>query len=470
MRGVDTIVFAGVGAALAGAGALLLGRRPRGIAEWNEAFLAGAALASALIFAASLLLGPFALLSLATVFAAAGLSGLFVALRRPAAPAAPPPGDGPPGLADVLLGGWIALAFLAFAAANLRYHLLWDGLHIWATKAMLLVDAGRLTPELWVAPDLEGRVGRVVSYPPLVPLLEALAATVRGAFDFDAVKPLFLLFFASLLAGTFEAGRRLAGRRGGLAATALVAALPPLSTSWAAGGYADMPQAAALVALAGALLRGDGEGPAWRRPAPWLLGAVVSVKGEGTILAAVALGGWAAASLFASGPRGLAAAARREAGGLAVAAAFLLQRLAYLRWAATPWDLNYRPLNAETLVAALGRLPEVARLVVAEMTRVPKWGLLWPAFAAAAAFLLVRGDPKTRALAASGVLGGALYSSTFLFTNWPIAVHVQTALDRILAQLAPVAVLVVLAALLPGAGTPAARREEEKPTAPPPGR
>lgn len=465
MRPLEGALALVVGAALAGLGALVRGRRPRGIVEWNEAFLTGGGIAAALLFLFSYALGAGALTLVAASVLAAGLAGLALA-RRPSPRPLPSP-EPPPGAVDASLLAVVVLSFLAFAVANARYHLLWDGLFIWATKAMLLVDADALTPELWAGATLEGRVGRVAGYPTLVPLVEALVALLRGGFDFDAVKPVFLLFHASLLAGSWSAGRSLGGRRAGLAAAALVAALPPLSTSWAAGGYADMPQAAALVALAGALLRGDGDGPAWRRPAPWLLGAVVAVKSEGTILALVALGGCFGAAALAGGLRGVARTAQREAGGLLVAAAFLAQRLAFSRWTTTFEDLNYRPVDAGSLVAAIGRVPEVARLVAAEMANVSKWGLLWPAFAAAATLHVARGGARLRSFAASTAAAVALYCSTFLFTNWPVALHVQTALDRILSQLAPAAVVVAVAALLPGSAGTAARGEEGA-SAPPP--
>lgn len=464
MSPVETLLTLAVGAALAGLGVLVRGRLPRGVVEWNEAFLAGGGLAATLLFVLSLLVGPGALSLLMALVPAAGVTA-FAVVRREAAPA-PRPECARPGPDEVVLGALIALSFAAFAVANARYNLLWDGLYIWATKAMLLVDADALAPELWPGAELDGRVGRVAGYPNLVPLLEAAVSSLRGSFDFDAAKPVFLLFFASLLAGTWGAARRLGGTRAGLVAAAAVAALPPLSTRWAAGGYADMPQAAALAGLAGALLRGPDEGPSWRRPAPWLFGAVVAVKSEGTVLALVALGGWALGALLAKGARGAAEAARRNAGGLLVVAAFLAQRIAYSRWTAAPYDDHFLPLGPESFRVALGRVPEVARLVLGEMADVSKWGLLWPALAAGAAMLLARGNAPRRALALSTVAATGLYAAIFLFTSWPVARHIATALDRILSQLAPAAAVVVAAALTSADGEAAPRREEA-PEAPP---
>ncbi|MHB8800831.1 MAG: hypothetical protein ACYDBY_20510, partial [Thermoanaerobaculia bacterium] len=250
-----------VGAALAGTGALLLGRRPRSHGEWNEAFLAGGGAAAVLLFPLSIA-SPHAALWILLFGILAAAAGATLLPRAAAAARRSDDGRGwgdirrlKPVDALLLLG--IALSVAAFLAANGRYHLLWDGLYIWSTKAMLLLDGGGLTPELWYGSGVEGRVGRVVAYPPLVPLLEALVGGLRGGFDFDDAKPVFALFFLSLLSGTWSAARAILPPRGALLATALVVALPGLSTYWAAGGYADMPQAAVLVTLVAALLRGE---------------------------------------------------------------------------------------------------------------------------------------------------------------------------------------------------------------------
>lgn len=457
---VASLIALVLAAALAGIGALLFGRRPRRVVEWNEAFLAGAGLAAALLFPCSIVLGPLALPALFAFVASVGLGGLLAA--RPA----PVPVSAPAGARlasrvawlraspiEGLLAAWIAASVVLFAIGNGRYHLLWDGLFIWATKAMLLFDSGCLTPDLWVAPEIEGRVGRTVAYPYLVPLLQSLVATARGAFDFDAGKSVFLVLYASLLAGTWSAGRALGGKRAALLATALVAALPPLSTSWAAGGYADMPQAAAAVGLAGALLRGRGSGPAWRRSVPWLFGAVLAMKSEGTILSVVALCGWGGALLLSRGLRGGLEALRRQTGALLVVGGLLAVRLSYIRWThAAVYDREFRPLGVAALRDALGRSAEVAGRTLVEMANVSRWGLLWPAFAAGAVVLLLRPDPVRRTLAACALLAVGLYVSVFLFTNWPVALHMQLALDRVLSQVAPLAVLVVVSAFLADEG------------------
>jgi hypothetical protein len=351
---------------------------------------------------------------------------------------------------DALLVLGIAGAVIAFVAANGRYQLLWDGLFIWATKGMLLLDSGGLTRELWEGSDIEGRVGRTVGYPPLVPLLHALVGAVRGGFHFDAAKPVFAFFFLSLLSGTWSAARALLSARRALVVVALVAALPALSTFWAAGGYADMPQAAVLVTLVGALLERRKDGPSWRQPVPWLFGALVSVKSEGTLLAILVLAGWATAAILEKGLAEAARDARRRAGTLALIAAFLALRILYVRWTIAPEiDRVYRPVNLSNLSLALDRLPVLGALVAKELARFWKWGLLWPAFLAGVAVLLGRRDPVRRVVAASALAAVLVYVSTFLFTASPLVWHVETALDRILSQLAPLAVLVAVVGLTP---------------------
>ncbi len=122
----------------------------------------------------------------------------------------------------------------------------------------------------------------------------------------------------------------------------------------------------------------------------------------------------------------------------------------YVRWTIAPAiDDEFRPIEPSTLGPALRRLPELATLVASEMARVWKWGLLWPAFLAGAAVLLVRREPVRRVLAAGTLAAVAAYVSTFLFTNWVLEHHVATALDRILSQVAPLAVLVAVSGLTP---------------------
>ncbi|HEY4229622.1 MAG TPA: hypothetical protein VGO79_05595, partial [Thermoanaerobaculia bacterium] len=60
--------------------------------------------------------------------------------------------------------------------------------------------------------------------------------------------------------------------------------------------------------------------------------------------------------------------------------------------------------------------------------------------------LLRRGSPAERALAVSVAAGVAAMAAPFLFTTWPVPLHVEQAYFRLLAQLAPAAAIVMCTA------------------------
>src|SRR5262249_58748000 len=114
-------------------------------------------------------------------------------------------------------------AAASFVALNFRYNYLWDGFQIWAARASVLFHEGGLTR--WWFPE-ETYDQRLLTYPPLVPMSEALLEVLRGGFDFDVVKPIFPVFFVSLLLSTYAGARGVTGVRGALGATLLVSLLP----------------------------------------------------------------------------------------------------------------------------------------------------------------------------------------------------------------------------------------------------
>ncbi len=174
------------------------------------------------------------------------------------------------------------------------------------------------------------------------------------------------------------------------------------------------------------------------------------MKSEGTVLALLVLAAWGVAAVLSLGPARAARAARERAAALLLVALVVALRALYVRWTIAPvLDNEFVEIGPSTLGPALRRLPELATLVGAEMARVWRWGLLWPAFFAGAAVLLSRREPVRRVLAAGTLAAVAAYVSTFLFTNWTLQLHVATALDRILSQLAPLAVLVAVSGLTP---------------------
>lgn len=126
LRPVETLLAFALAAAFAALGDLLLSRRSRALSDWNESFLAGAGAGSAALFPLSLLAGGRALTILLLLLTTAAMLRLGIALRgkrtRPA-----PARKGRTDPVSALFLGLAVCACIAFAVANARYPLLWDG-------------------------------------------------------------------------------------------------------------------------------------------------------------------------------------------------------------------------------------------------------------------------------------------------------------------------------------------------------
>ncbi len=433
---LDLGLTALLGLGFSALGSLLVRPRRADACAWSTCFLAGAATCAALLFPLSLVFPGRGLTAAAVLPGAAVAVVLGRRLRRSTTPRAPRQGERDRRrLASLALLAAIAAAAVAFAVLDLRQRLLWDGFQIWSSKAHVLVVAGGLDRS-WYPED--GYDRRLLAYPPLVPMMEALLARLRGGFDFDGMKPVFLLFYGSLLASTYGAARSRLSERAALVTTLVVALLPELSSGSAAGGYADMPQAAVVAATVAAAFRKEDA-----RALPWMIGALTVVKSEGLLLAAIACA--AVGAFWASqGLRRARALVLEHRRGIAVAGTFVAIRFAHLAWLALD-DLSFRNLGEPgSLAETQRRLLHVGRICVEAMLDVSRWGVLWPAFAAAGLYLLLRGDRRERCLAAAVGLGLAGVSAIFLQTNWSVELHVAQAMPRLLAQLAPAAVLAVM--------------------------
>jgi len=430
-------------AAFTAAGELVLGRRSRDLVAGNDSFLSGLAVAAAALFPLSILFRGAALSIELGLLGIALLAAVArrVPGRRPLPPRAPAASDPWTTLA---LSGVLVAAF-CFTLLDLRHNLFWDGLLIWASRAQVLFHEGFLGRS-WYPDDAYEL--RHLTYPPLVPLSEALFLRLRGRFDFDLIKPVFLPFYFSLLVSIYGGIRAVASPRRAMTATLLLAFLGPLATRHAAGGYADMPQAAFVAGVVGAALRRR----AGEDALPWLVGGLTTVKAEGTVLAAIAvIAALATRWLERAGPP---ASSRRPARALAIVGGFFLVRFVYLRWLGVV-DPVYVPLDAAHLPEALRRIPHVARTCLAKALVPRRWGLLWPAFAASALVLLRRGRGLERAVAVATGAAAVLLAAPFLVTTWPLDLQIDQAYPRLLEQLAPAAVAVAVLGWI-RAGSPAA--------------
>jgi hypothetical protein len=438
---LDVLAATAVAAGYAFVGEVGLGRTSRGAAAWSASFLVGTGIGAALLFPLSLLApahavdAELALLLLAAAIAAWRRSRERRAPRLASSDSVRLPADP---VARLLLAAVVALA-LFFAVFNLWYGNSWDSVQVFATRAKLLFHQGGLTR--WWFPE-DGYDTRLLAYPPMISLTEALVARVRGAFDFDRLKPIFFFFYLSLLFSTYAAARAVLSRRWALVAVLWIALLPELMTRGAAGGYVDMPMAAYVAASVAVILDTNGARNGGRAPLPWLLGSMTAVKQEGMLLAVV---GCTAIAAYWMGerPRRIAERLRVNASAMAVLAAFMVSRVAYVKWTRVH-DTTWGPFDADHVSKAVRNLGAVIRYCLHYMLDPRMWGLFWPAFLVAAIATVASGPARLRVLALATAAAAAIEAALFLFTNWDVQVHIEGAYSRLLAQLAPAAVVVIV--------------------------
>ena len=430
----STLVALALAWCFAEVGDLMMRRRANGLVERNQSFLVGLSVTAFAFVFLSVLFSSKALALTLICLLVAGLLGM----RR---------GHGTPNVrsgdfhADIWSLGFlllIVLLFVQFSLQNIRLSYLWDGYQIWATKALVLYQHGALGKQ-WVA---QGEQERLVSYPHIVPLYEALIPKVQGGFDWEALKAPFGFFYLSLLVSTFHAARFLVSQRVALAVTSLLALLPAVSTRSGVGGYADMPQAAFVAASVAALLENrPPDGTGWRSAAPWLIGGLVLVKSEGALLAAIACATIVMCWLVAA-PAGVLSTVRRQRGAIAVVSGCFA-----IRWLSVvclrSQDHTYGPLDRAHMARAYEHLLDVPRMCIQQMLNVSEWGVFWPSFLIAVIAVFCTGAWRERAVAGGTTVALAAYMSIFYFTNWDVSLHISQAFSRLLVQLAPSAVLII---------------------------
>lgn len=347
------------------------------------------------------------------------------------------------GAASAAVLGVIALQVAL--AARTAWHApfsAFDAWSVWAFKARMFAMGGpragyfRDPTTLHTHPD----------YPLNLPLAEAALFRLPGALGYHLAALLGVACFATLLLLFFAGLTRLYGGRGGALGTVVLAFVPALALQ-APGGNADVPLAlygggASLYLLLWRRLRRPIDGVIMGL----LAGGAIWTKKEGSIIAALVLLVFVVGE---AGRRDLPAPARLIGVTRAIVAAAVLSLpwLLFMR-VAHPLGRDFLPLTPAVFLAHAGRLPHIAALFGLQMLDVENWSALWVALAGA---LFVFG----RRLSASGwllllVLCAQIgaYMTSFVFSDWqPYIAHVQTSVDRLLIQAAPLAVLVLVEAV-----------------------
>ena len=419
-----------------GIGELLLRRRSVTLRQCNEAFLTGLSALGIIVFPLTLIasrstlriLTAFVLTSAAVTLIVKSI-GLVRWLRGI------PPRQSALSSASVVWLFVVALLVLHFAIQDLFSGYVWDGFQIWATKAMILYYSGGLTDAFLVP----GEYNRLIDYPPILPLQHALLASLRGGFSWAALKANYVILFLSLLLSLFTLARQWMTRQFAFLSVALTAALPVLASHEAAGGYADMPQAAVFT---GAVLAALTEGGS--RAFPWLVGGTIMMKSEGSILATTLVAFVVIAAAVREG-RAFGRWLVAHAGAAAIIAGSYLCRHWYLVWIQSQ-DVMYGPIDLRHLRRAWHLGLRVPANCLLDMLRYGEWGLLWPAFFVAAVFAWRAGRVQQVVLVGTCAII-VQYAAIFYFSNWhDVHLHIEQAYPRLLSQIAPIAVVLVVAA------------------------
>lgn len=441
LRLPETIIVAALAYCFMALGVVITGRRPSGILQHNQAFLVGLSAAAMSLFPLSVLLANRALLAILAVLLWAGVREFRHRSLRVASVHIP--------AVCTSRKNWLPLTILSmvtviFVYLNWRVAFAWDGYQVWATKALFLHERGGLTPYPFYPDTYE----RLVDYPSMIPLYQSLVTYLRGEFIWESVKPVFFPFFLSLLISTYHAATGLVDCHRALWAAALVPLAPGISMLTSAGGYVDMPQAVFVAAVTAALLcRAQSEPTGLRDPVPWLMAGMTAVKSEGLILFVITCGvillAWRAEGDVRSKLKANSAAIL-----LALSAPVL--KFLLLRWNHS----QDREFGAD-MIRTLQRLWDVPFLAYGYLSDFRYWGFLWPSLALAIAVVLWRGTKQERLLGMAAGAAVFAYTGIFYFTNWDLRLHMESAYQRILAQLVPISFLCIIAGVRVLSGLPA---------------
>lgn len=323
----------------------------------------------------------------------------------------------------------------------------WDERAIYGLKARILHYEGSVRGEAFTD---TGYLHFQARYPLLVPLLEAALFTHRGSMDDRFLKLLFLLFGLGLALVVAGEARRLHGQRAGSLWALLLLATPMLIGPAEGSGtsaYADLPFAAfvtaATVLLGRSLERPDTPGTLL---AGLLLGAALATKQEGMLWAA-ALGSAFLLTLLRRPGTRTAGMARCIAAAAIPAVLFLALRLAASRW--TPraaWSERYEVVFSLDWLRQLGSRPfEIVPFVLNQVVDWKVWGWGWLLVLAGLLFLRrPQLPPAPFFWRATALAVFAADLGVFVVTPNHLHWHLATALSRLLLQLFPLAILILM--------------------------
>ncbi|HUS16601.1 MAG TPA: hypothetical protein VM536_16520 [Chloroflexia bacterium] len=426
----------------------------RGLEAAGLAALLGAGLTSVLVFWLTAVGVPWAAQAAQLSALAAGVAVPWTraALRRHATPEQSRPQAGPrrrpPGPRALLAGGLLALlAFqllLAAAGALGRPLTIWDSWANWSVKARILFDTGAITPALYADPS---RTVTQLDYPLLVPFLEAWVYHWLGVPDDRFAGIVMLLFYLGLVALSFGLLRHWGANY--LLAVAATTAVGTLSfiPGLTIAVFAELPVIVFSTVTGLYLLAWLRGGP----PGALLIAALAAglllwTKREGLlVLLALAL-----AMLLTPAPR----RALTAIGALGAAAAVLAGPWWALMAATHTVNAAFLPITPATFLANAWRWSTIVRITARALWS-PASGYVWPLVLVGGLLTWWAVPPERRGVGAFIPLAAGLYllmtGAIYLFSGFvPFEQHILASVDRLIAGMAPLAVIWLVARLLPG--------------------
>ncbi len=333
------------------------------------------------------------------------------------------------------------LPVLYMGAVTFRDAMNWDGLLIWESKARHAFLAGGSLPAAYFSDAT--RVRFHPSYPLYLPYTELWVYLWVGDCDQTAAKAVFPIFYAAAMALLWSAARRLSGHRWVAALTALVPLFVPLMADHGLGlqqGYADFLLGAVYLAGVSALLAWRVRGVEGGWPVAVACGALLPwIKQEGLLL----FGSLLVLAALVQGWRGWRRTLLFALPGIVTVVAW---RCALHALHAVE-ETVFQPLTPANLLANLPRLGPILYLMGMQFSLLKNWSLLWFAAPGALACLALHRRREALWLAVALLLPLTLDIIPYLFTRLDLVFHVKTSLDRLILQLAPVAVLALGLAL-----------------------
>jgi hypothetical protein len=301
---------------------------------------------------------------------------------------------------------------------------IWDSWVTWGMKARLIWQTDTIPPAVYADPS---RAVTLLSYPLLLPLLEAWLYAWVGAPDDRLAGLVVVGAYAALLGAVYIALR---GR--GIPAWLATAGVVYVCSIWTVAGlaglaFADVPLALFALVAGIYLVRWLVGGP----PGALVVAAVASgalgwTKREGLVLFALLV----AASLVAS--RRWRTPATLALGGLVVAGPWL----AFIAWRGAP-DWQFVTPSPAIAFEHRDRLGFVFG-TLARWSIEPGWSFVWPLGVLGLLLVPVRGPRSIDLLplVAAGYL--AVMGASYLFSAFlPYETHVLASLGRLMAHVAP---------------------------------